>query len=419
MKQVFLTYRQIDDKQRERVRSLGERLRSCGIDVILDQFFLEANPGGSDERWAKLTSDWAFNTENVLIIGTIEWFQCFDGTQPPGTGLGAAHEAGAIRQRIYERKMVGIRVLLLDDARHISGDLRGYQYFHGDRDFDKIVHWLGGTVESNQVSVEGGKSSNLRKQDNPFQTAGALRYDHTAYIRRVCDDEFERCIYGSNRLISITGEFGIGKSSLMQQARRILTDYQFFGGGLADFGGHDESLFMKNFFKLFAKRFGLISEWDQLQEHVSQSPSVLLLDDVGEVAAPGLWAFIPALVARVTRSEINLRVIVTSSQSLQVVFANRALANPNYHDLANPKYCKPWTRISITTCDDAAAHQLLRFLPRRSHAIATGQLHVVRDISRFAPQPLQCLCYRLFNGECDGLSDEDLSSLIKNPASYE
>jgi hypothetical protein len=423
VKQVFITYRQIDDKHRERVRSLGERLRGCGVEVILDQFFLEANPGGSDKRWAKLTSDWAFKTEHVLIVGNSEWFDCFDGTQPPGTGLGAAHEAGAIRQRIYEHGMIGIRVILFDEAeaKYISGDLRGYQYFHADRDFDEIVRWLGGTLEGNEVaavnnlftgsaSLEAGKS-NLRKEDNPFQTAGALRYDHGAYIRRGCDKEFEHCICGSNRLISITGEFGIGKSSLMQQARRILTDYQFFGGGLADLGGHDESLFMKNFFRLFAKQFGSISEWDELQDHVRRWPSVLFLDDIGEVAAKGVQALIPALVTISTRAEVNLRVIATSSQPLQAVFADRGLHNP--------KYSKAWTRISITTCNNEAARELLQLLPNRSRAIAIGQLHVVKGMSEFAPQRLQCLCRRLFDAECDRLSDKELSSLIANSCSYE
>ena len=44
MSQVFLSYRQTDDEQRQRVRAFGERLRARGIDVVLDQFLLDANP---------------------------------------------------------------------------------------------------------------------------------------------------------------------------------------------------------------------------------------------------------------------------------------------------------------------------------------------------------------------------------------
>src|SRR5215213_7745776 len=44
MSQVFISYRQTDEEQRQRVRAFAERLRRCGIDVVLDQFLL-------DKRW--------------------------------------------------------------------------------------------------------------------------------------------------------------------------------------------------------------------------------------------------------------------------------------------------------------------------------------------------------------------------------
>ena len=102
MSQVFLSYRQTDDKQRKRVRTFGERLCDCGITVILDQFFLDKNPGGPNDGWPKWSSDRALETKYVLIIGTYAWFQCFEKKQPPGAGLGAACEADDLRTRIYE-----------------------------------------------------------------------------------------------------------------------------------------------------------------------------------------------------------------------------------------------------------------------------------------------------------------------------
>lgn len=41
MSQVFISYRQTGDEQRQRVRDFGERLLYRGIDVVLDQFFLD------------------------------------------------------------------------------------------------------------------------------------------------------------------------------------------------------------------------------------------------------------------------------------------------------------------------------------------------------------------------------------------
>ena len=102
MSEVFLSYRQTDDEHEQRVRAFGERLRDCGIDVVLDQFFQKSNAGGPNDGWPKWSSDRALETEYVLIIGTHAWFQCFEKKQRPGTGLGAACEADDLRTRIYE-----------------------------------------------------------------------------------------------------------------------------------------------------------------------------------------------------------------------------------------------------------------------------------------------------------------------------
>lgn len=146
MPEVFLSYRQTSDTERQRVRAFAERLRSSGIHVILDQFFLEDHPGGPNDGWDKWSSDRALHTSHVIIIGSKSWFQCFDKTQPPGTGLGAACEADDIRHRVYEANGIveTIRVVLFDetDSKHISPKLKRYHRFHADRDFDNIVRWL-------------------------------------------------------------------------------------------------------------------------------------------------------------------------------------------------------------------------------------------------------------------------------------
>jgi len=409
--QVFISYRQTDDDQRKRVREFAERLRNTGgIDVVLDQFFLDDNPAGPDEGWPKWSSDRALKSEFVLIIGNSSWFECFEGTQPAGTHLGAACEAGDIRTRIYNAANVirNIRVVLLKDGddKDIPDKLSPYHRFHAERDFANLVRWLGGRAP---VPGEPADIAKLQRV-NPFQTAGALPDTHCTYIKRACDREFKQVIERGDRLISINGEFGIGKSSLMQQSRRLLPDHQFFGRGLADLGGHDEHQFMKNFFKFFAARFGPISGWDELEVNVNQCKSVLFLDDIGEVGSAGLGALIPALVSRLSESNVGLRVIATSAKPLQTVFDARGLDNP--------KYSEPWTPILIGTCSQSEARQLLELLPHRSRAIAIAKLPEVERQSRFAPQRLQRLCSKLFNAEFDGLTDQELSNFIGDAASY-
>src|SRR6185503_19526932 len=146
MSEVFISYRQTDDEQKKRVRTFAERLRDEGIDVILDQFFLDRNPAGPNEGWPQWSSSWASKADYVLIIGNQAWFQCFDGTQPSGTGLGAAREARDIFQRIYDASGVidDIRVVLFDDAEaaHIPIQIKGYHRFHAENDFRNMVRWL-------------------------------------------------------------------------------------------------------------------------------------------------------------------------------------------------------------------------------------------------------------------------------------
>jgi hypothetical protein len=161
MNEVFISYRQTTDAEKARVRAFAARLRSCGIGVILDQFFLEDHPAGPNDGWDKWSSDRALQTEYVLIIGSESWFQCFEKTQKPCIGLGAACEADDLRQRIYEAGgIVGnIRVVLFDDAdaTHIPAKLKRYHRFHAERDFANIVAWLGGTMPA-PAAIDGPRT---------------------------------------------------------------------------------------------------------------------------------------------------------------------------------------------------------------------------------------------------------------------
>lgn len=164
MPEVFISYRQTSDTERQRVRAFAQRLRSSGISVILDQFFLEDHPGGPPEDWAKWSTDQANQTERVIIIGSESWFLCYDGKQPPGTGLGAACEARNLRSRIYRNAGINeeIRVVIFDeaDSRHISADLEHYHHFQADRDFDNIIRWLKAEIKTGSTKECGQRNQN-------------------------------------------------------------------------------------------------------------------------------------------------------------------------------------------------------------------------------------------------------------------
>ena len=212
MSQVFISYRQTDDEQRQRVRAFGERLRGCGIDVVLDQFFLDDNPAGPNEGWDKWSSDRALKTDNVLIVGTHAWFQCFEKTQPPGTGLGAACEADDLRHRIYEAGGVieNIRVVLLDDgeAMYIPGKLKRYHRFHAERDLADIVRWLKRPATMNTGATPRTTIPHNLPSLQPF-------FGREEELRKIADAlDPESRTWGA----LIDGPGGMGKTSLAVRA---------------------------------------------------------------------------------------------------------------------------------------------------------------------------------------------------------
>lgn len=213
MPMVFISYRQVDDAQRQRVRAFAERLRGCGIEVVLDQFYLDAYPGGPPEKWPKWSSDQARSSERVIIIGTEAWFACFDGTQKPGTGLGAACEADDIRTRIYDAANVTdeIRVVIFDDADadHISSKLKGWHRLHAERDFTNIVRWLGGTTPVSSPSPQPvPKIPNNLPRLQPF-------FGRTAELKQIAEAlDPESRTWGT----LIDGPGGMGKTSLAIRA---------------------------------------------------------------------------------------------------------------------------------------------------------------------------------------------------------
>ncbi|MBL8039621.1 MAG: tetratricopeptide repeat protein [Nitrospira sp.] len=215
MKTVFLSYRQTTETERTRVRSFGERLRACGINVALDQFLLDEKPEGPAHGWDKWSSDCALKTDYVIIIGSESWFQCFEKTQPPGVGLGAACEADDLRTRIYDAAGIvdNIRVILFDDtdATYISAKIKRYHRFHATRDFNNIVRWLGGKVPES-FGGEDGKLKTSIPHNLPSLQPFFGREEELKQIADALDPDSRT--WGA----LIDGPGGMGKTSLAVRA---------------------------------------------------------------------------------------------------------------------------------------------------------------------------------------------------------
>jgi hypothetical protein len=135
------------------VRALGERLERAGLTVILDQFAQERefHGGGPDEGWPPWCVNQAGGTDHkILIIASSGWFRCYEGKEVSGTGLGAAAEAGVIRQRLYNAAGINpdIRIVAFEAlaSHEVPLDLQRYHRFQDPADFANLVAWLTGAA---------------------------------------------------------------------------------------------------------------------------------------------------------------------------------------------------------------------------------------------------------------------------------
>lgn len=176
MADVFISYRQINEDHKTRVREFAEDLRDCGLDVMLDQFYAQAHPGGPSEGgWPAWSQKQAAQEQRVLIIASKGWFDCYNQKQPRDTGLGAAAEALVIRNRIYQAGGINknIRIVYFDDQdqQNIPLELDGYHRFHAQRDILEIIKWL----HSSKVPDDFCVAERIIRHSRPFRSeAGSV-----------------------------------------------------------------------------------------------------------------------------------------------------------------------------------------------------------------------------------------------------
>lgn len=121
--------------------------------VVLDEFAQsrEFHGGGPNEGWPRWSKQQAGDSAHkILIIASASWFRCYEGRELPGTGLGAAAEAGVIEQRLYNAAGISadIRIVTLAALAPsaVPLDLQRYQRFADPEKFSDLVHWVTGAA---------------------------------------------------------------------------------------------------------------------------------------------------------------------------------------------------------------------------------------------------------------------------------
>jgi hypothetical protein len=212
MANVFLSYRHENDEHRARVRDLALRLENAGVTVVLDQFAQERefNGGGPPEGWPQWSTAQAGSPDHkVLIVGTPAWFKVFNRTEVPGTGLGAAAEAGVIMQRLYNAGFVtaDIRIVFLIDLDQsiVPLELQRYHRFSDPADFSDLARWLTGSAPAEHPVEEW--------------PARAPAFSWVMADHDVARQAFNQLIMRDPpfRYLPVRGQSGTGKSHITRQ----------------------------------------------------------------------------------------------------------------------------------------------------------------------------------------------------------
>lgn len=142
---VFISYSHDSVEHGNKVWAFAERLRSEGIDCILDQY--ETSP---PEGWPRWMDRQIRDAEFVLMICTRTYYSRVMGEEKPGSGLGIRWEGTLIYQHIYNAGSLNHRFIpvLFEDGEfgHIPTPLQGATHYRADRapEFDRLYWRLRG-----------------------------------------------------------------------------------------------------------------------------------------------------------------------------------------------------------------------------------------------------------------------------------
>lgn len=146
---VFISYRQESPEFSHQVLELAERLKQQGIVLELDQLYFQSYGGGPSEGWPKWCEDRVAQVDKTLIVASLGWFAAYEGTASLGTGLGAAYEAGLVRQRLYNAqgqnecfRLVFLEPMATDAVPVALQRWHQFMLYKGGSEFGDLLRWI-------------------------------------------------------------------------------------------------------------------------------------------------------------------------------------------------------------------------------------------------------------------------------------
>ena len=151
---VFISYSQDSASLADRVLEFSNKLRSEGIDTILDQY--EESPAEGWPRWMENSIDRA---EYVLVIGSRGYLDKQTGKVPVGIGRGVKWESNIIYQKLYNADSLNTKFIPVvfdeKDLSFIPTPLQGATVYNvsTQRDYDKLYWRLRGVTSSKKPEL--------------------------------------------------------------------------------------------------------------------------------------------------------------------------------------------------------------------------------------------------------------------------
>ena len=248
---------------------------------------------------------------------------------------------------------------------------------------------------------------------SPFHTAAMMPAGHPSYIPRGSDDRLGALLRDPRAVcIAISGDFEIGKSSLMERAGGVVgSEWIVVDKPLGLIRSHREDLSVEDFFEFFQPCFGPLNSWQTLSERVAQRPTLLLLDDLGELLGPGARALLPRLIRLALEPRGGLRVVATLPMRINDLLRERGIAHPQLH--------QAWQTVVVEPFNDAQARRLFTLLPDAPRAVTEHRFNEIQQRTGLKPRPLQCLADRLWQAHREGADAARLAALVSRADSYE
>ena len=142
---VFISYTHDNIDHADKILSFSNKLRSEGIDAIIDQY--EESP---PEGWPKWMDREIKNADYVFMVCTPTYYKRIMGDEKPSVGLGGIWEGSLIYQHLYNDGLINTKFIpILTDISSVADiptPLQGATHYriNSDADYNKLYSRLRG-----------------------------------------------------------------------------------------------------------------------------------------------------------------------------------------------------------------------------------------------------------------------------------